>query len=76
MASSAPEAQKVFLTRADLKALGIHVSNSTLIRWEQAGRFPKRARLGGTTRAWPKDQVMRWCEERIAEADKFVYADF
>lgn len=76
MASPEPEAQKVFLTRADLKALGIQVSNSTLHRWERAGRFPRRARLGGTTVAWPRDLVRKWCAERIAEADDFVYADF
>lgn len=66
----------IFLTRTDLKNLGIEVSNSTLIRWEQAGRFPKRARLGGTTVAWPRDLVLKWCEERIKEREKFVYADF
>ena len=66
----------IFLTRRDLRGLGIAVSNSTLLRWEQKDRFPKRARLGGTTVAWPRDLVLAWCNERIAERDKFVYADF
>lgn len=65
----------VFLTRADLVALGIKVSATTLLRWEQAGRFPRRARLGGTTVAWPRDLIMQWCEDRIAERDRFVYAE-
>ncbi|MEM6382002.1 MAG: AlpA family phage regulatory protein [Pseudomonadota bacterium] len=70
------QTQPVFLTRKDLKDLGIKVSASTLIRWEIAGRFPKRARLGGTTVAWPRDLILQWCEDRISERDKFVYAEF
>ncbi len=71
----AKKTQKIFITRADLKTLGINVSNSTLLRWEQVGRFPRRVRLGGTTVAWPRDLIMQWCEDRIAERDRFVYAD-
>ncbi len=35
---------------ADLKAMGIPVSNSSLLRWEQAGRFPRRIRMA--EQAW------------------------
>lgn len=31
--------QKALATRADLKRLGITVSNSTLLRWEARGRL-------------------------------------
>ncbi|MDC1198834.1 AlpA family phage regulatory protein [bacterium] len=65
----------IFLNRADLAALGIKVSNSTLLRWEQAGRFPRRARFGGTMVAWPRHLVMQWCEDRIAERERFHYGD-
>jgi prophage regulatory protein len=74
--TKSPHFNPVFLNRKDLRDLGIRVSASTLLRWEKAGRFPKRARLGGTTLAWPRDLVLKWCAERIAERDKFVYADF
>ncbi|MEP3632205.1 MAG: AlpA family phage regulatory protein [Shimia thalassica] len=49
--------QKVLATRADLRRLGITVSNSTLLRWEARGRFPRRARLAGTSVTWflPRD---------------------
>lgn len=67
---------KVFLTRKDLRDLGITVSPSTLIRWQNAGRFPKAVRLGGSSLAWPRDQVMQWCSDRIKEAEDFQYADF
>jgi prophage regulatory protein len=66
--------QPLFVHREDLKALGIRVSNVTLIRWEQRNAFPKRVRMGGTTVAWPAALVFQWCEERIAERDRFVYA--
>lgn len=66
----------IFLSRKDLWELGIRVSASTLLRWEQASKFPKRVKLGGTTVAWPRDLVMQWCEDRIAEADKLHYAKF
>lgn len=76
MESEQIQHHRIFLTRSDLRVLGITVSNSTLIRWEQNDRFPRRARLGGTTVAWPRDLVMAWCNARIAERDTFVYADF
>lgn len=66
----------IFLSRKDLYDLGIRVSGSTLIRWQVAGRFPKACRLGGSKLAWPKSQVMQWCEDRIKEAENFTYADF
>jgi prophage regulatory protein len=65
----------IFVNRNDLRALGIRQSNSTLDRWEKAGRFPKRAHLGGTSLAWVRSEVMAWCEERIAERSKHVYAE-
>jgi prophage regulatory protein len=37
----------IVLNRADLRLRGLPYSNSTLLRWEAAGRFPKRVRLGG-----------------------------
>ena len=45
MAELATKMNKVLLSRAVLKALGIWQSNSTLIRLEQSGRFPLRVRL-------------------------------
>jgi prophage regulatory protein len=61
--------QRIFLTRRDLKAMGVGVSNTTLLRWEELGRFPRRVRFSNTTVAWPRELVMDWCEERIAERD-------
>lgn len=65
----------IFLTKADLERLGIFRSNTTLLRWEFAGRFPRRVRLGPTSVCWLRHEVMSWCAERAAERATHVYAD-
>jgi hypothetical protein len=41
--------QKKLLSKADLKAIGIWQSNSTLLRLEARNRFPRRLRIGGVS---------------------------
>lgn len=67
--------QQVVLNRADLKRLGIRVSNSSLLRWEHAGRFPRRIRMAGTSVAWLKSEVETWLAERAAERANHHYDD-
>lgn len=67
---------RIFLSRKDLYDLGIRVSSSTLIRWQVAGKFPKAVRLGGTKLAWHKDEIIRWCDQCVKDAENFTYADF
>jgi len=67
--------QKALATRADLKRLGIIVSNSTLLRWEARGRFPRRVRLAGTSVAWLLKEIEQWLAERAVERDTWHYAD-
>lgn len=74
--TNAPSHAKVLLSRHELKALGITVSNSSLLRWEQLGRFPRRIRMAGTTVAWLKSEVDAWLEARAEERSRHVYADF
>ncbi len=71
-----PQNDKVLLSRNDLKTLGIKVSNSSLLRWEQVGRFPRRIRMAGTTVAWLKAEVDDWLDARADERKHHVYADF
>lgn len=73
--SRAPPQSKVLLSRADLKALGITVSDTTLLRWEYHRRFPRRVRLGGTSVAWIAAEVHAWFEARAEERSRHVYAD-
>ena len=68
-------AQQKLLNRSDLKRLGIRVSNASLLRWEQRGRFPRRVRMAGTTVAWLKSEVDAWIEARAEERSRHVYAD-
>lgn len=39
---------RLVLTREDLARLGIKISNTTLLRLEASGSFPKRLRIGNT----------------------------
>lgn len=72
---SIPKSSKKLLSRSDLKNIGIMVSNSSLLRWEHAGRFPRRIRMAGTSVAWLKSEIDKWLEERSAERAHTHYAD-
>lgn len=69
------EPQTILLTRANLKQLGIGVSNSSLLRWEASGRFPRRIRMAGTTVAWLAREVDEWIAARAEERSRTHYAD-
>jgi len=51
--------QPRLLTRHDLKRMGVKVSNTSLLRWEALGRFPRRIRMAGTSVAWLATDVNR-----------------
>lgn len=73
MAELAKNINKILLSRADLKALGIWQSNSTLLRLEQAGRFPMRLRLSGACVCWACDEILSWIEARKTERTDWCY---
>lgn len=75
MAELATNTNKILFSRDDLKKLGIWQSNSTLIRLEQAGRFPVRIRLSGACVCWDREEVLSWIEARKAERTSWRYAD-
>ena len=68
--------QQALANRSDLKGFGIKVSNSTLLRWEKRGRFPRRIKTAGTSVAWLKSELDTWLEERAKERSRTHYADF
>ena len=76
MEHSAIGESQLLYTRADLKRLGITVSNSSLLRWEAAARFPRRIRMAGTSVAWIAAEVHAWLKARAEERSRHVYADF
>lgn len=44
----------------------IGVSWVTLWRWEKAGLFPKRRKIGKHAVAWVEAEIDEWCEKRAA----------
>jgi predicted DNA-binding transcriptional regulator AlpA len=44
---------------------------STIWRWEQAGRFPKRCRIGPNISAWPRMKLREW-KERVERGDTWT----
>ena len=67
--------QKLLLSRADIKALGIWQSNSTLLRLELLDRFPRRIRLSAASICWDREEIMTWISERKDERSSWHYAD-
>lgn len=65
----------VLLSRSDLKSLGITLSNSSLLRAEARGAFPRRLRLSPAKVCWDRAEVAEWLERRKAERATWNYAD-
>jgi predicted DNA-binding transcriptional regulator AlpA len=55
------------LARRDLQALGICVSNPTLLAWEAAGLFPKRLMISPAKVAWLQQEILAWIENKAKE---------
>lgn len=70
------ETEQILLSRAEVKALGIPGSNTTWLRNEARGRFPRRIRLGGTRVCWDRAEILQWIADRRAERARHVYADY
>ena len=65
----------VLLSRNDLKNLGIKLSNSSLLRAEARGAFPRRLRLSAATVCWDRAEVDAWLESRKSERATWHYAE-
>jgi predicted DNA-binding transcriptional regulator AlpA len=69
------EIRKRLLARSDLRKLGVDKSNTTLLRWERIGRFPRRILIGGCSVVWSADEIEEWFKARSAERASRVYAE-
>ncbi len=47
----------------------IQLSDPTIWRLEQTGRFPKRIRLSSNACGWFEDEIDKWLEMKGAERD-------
>jgi predicted DNA-binding transcriptional regulator AlpA len=63
---------KMLITRKEPKEMGIHVSNSTLLRWETAGEFPKRVRMSRTSVAWLLAEIEEWLYEKAGKRAQYA----
>lgn len=57
------------LSKKQVRELVLY-SPQHIARLEEAGRFPKRVRLGQGRVGWIEREVMDWLEERIRERDR------
>ena len=67
---------RLLYQREDLRVMGITKSNTTLLRWEQLGRFPRRVRMAGTSVAWLASDIEQWFRDRAEERAHHHYADY
>ena len=66
---------KILLTRTDLRCMGIKLSNSSLLRAEARGAFPRRLRISAATVCWDRAEVNAWLEARKSERATWQYAE-
>ena len=59
----------IALDRAGLRALGVRNANSTILRWEKAGVFPARYRIGGCV-FWDAEAVRDHLARLASEAGR------
>lgn len=64
---TALNSNKILLTRQDLPRLGINLSNSTMLRLEAVGNFPKRVRIGAHSVAWIAAEIHEHIAKLAAE---------
>lgn len=48
------------------------LSTSEIYRRISAGKFPRQVMLGPKSAAWYEQEIIEWCEARIAERDADV----
>ena len=57
-----------FLSKKQVRDLVLY-SSAHIARLENAGRFPKRVRLGQGRVGYVEDEVVEWMKARVAERD-------
>ena len=62
------EKEKLMLSFDDIRQR-FGISRTSIDRWEKAGTFPKRVRLGVKKIGWHKEQIEEWLNKKIEEND-------
>jgi prophage regulatory protein len=58
---------RLLYSREHLPRLGINLSNSTMLRLEASGQFPKRVRIGVHSVAWLASEIHEHIAKLAAE---------
>lgn len=58
---------RLLYSREHLPRLGINLSNSTMLRLEASGQFPKRIRIGAHSVAWLASEIHEHIAKLAAE---------
>jgi predicted DNA-binding transcriptional regulator AlpA len=58
---------RLLYSREHLPRLGINLSNSTMLRLEASGQFPKRVRIGAHSVAWLASEIHEHITKLAAE---------
>jgi predicted DNA-binding transcriptional regulator AlpA len=58
---------RLLYSREHLPRLGINLSNSTMLRLEAAGQFPRRVRIGAHSVAWLASEIHEHIAKLAAE---------
>lgn len=64
MKENLPRSPRVIRWPGLRKMFDDNISPSTIYRWEKAGLFPARFRIGQNSVAWSLSQVEQWFQER------------
>ena len=62
-----PTSNSRLIRLRELRGL-IHVSTSTIFRWERGGNFPSRIKIGPNTVAWRLSDIEEWIAGKIGQA--------
>lgn len=61
---------RLLYNREHLPRLGINLSNSTMLRLEASGQFPKRVRIGAHSVAWLASEIHEHIVKLAAEREQ------
>lgn len=73
LAVNKPSPIDQILSRTEVREI-TPASDMTLWRWEQAGLFPKRIKLGKRRIGWSLSEVQDWIEARKQERNVMAHA--
>jgi prophage regulatory protein len=66
LSPQAPSTNEEVLRKPQIRKI-VKASDATIWRWEKAGKFPKRIKIGPNSVGWLKSEIDEWLQN-LAEA--------